>query len=85
MASQKKSTTDYEALGKALYSVSDVYADKKKLYRVAFIKGLVSGLGGVIGATLLVGLLLWLLSLFNQVPLIGPFTDRVKDTVEQAN
>lgn len=83
MTDKKPKASDYEALGKALYEVSDVYADKKKLFRTAFLKGIFSGLGGVVGATLFVGLLLWALALFDEVPLIGRFTENLRETVQQ--
>lgn len=85
MASRKQSDVDYEAVGRLVFSLNDVYADKKKLYRTAFVKGLFSGLGGVIGATVLVAMLLWSLSLFKEVPLIGNFVDSVKETVDNGN
>lgn len=83
MNKNKKDHADYETIGKIVYSLNDVYSDKKKLYKTAFVKGLFSGLGGVIGATVLVGLLLWTLSLFNEVPFVGRFSRNLKDTVEQ--
>lgn len=73
---------DYEKLGRALYSISDTAVERKKLYKLAFIKGLFSGFGGVIGATILVGLLLFMLSFLNKVPLLGRVTEAVKNSIE---
>jgi hypothetical protein len=84
MATKKGTGVDYEALGKAIYSLQDINADKKKLYTTAFLKGMASGLGGVIGATVIVGIMLWSLSFFDEIPLIGKFTRTVQDTVQQA-
>lgn len=60
------------------------YLDKKKLYLENFIRGIFFAAGGVIGATVLIGLLIWVLSVFDQVPLIGPFIDNTKQSIEQS-
>ena len=83
MSNKNKQKQDYEALGKIVASVyENGYLDAGKSYRMSFIKGMIQGLGATIGATVLVAILLWLLTLFGEVPLVGRFTDTVKDTVE---
>lgn len=73
----------YEQIGKMMENIyQSGYIDKNQLYKTSFLKGLVTGLGGVLGATIVVGLLLWILSWFNRVPLIGPITQQIKDTVQ---
>ncbi len=65
-----------------LHDVIEVgYANHAKMYRIAFIKGIVGGFGGVIGATLVVALLLWVFSILGHVPLIRPFVDNLRDTI----
>lgn len=59
------------------------YADRNQAYKFSFLKGVLGGLGGVIGATIVVAIMLWLLSIFNNIPLVGPFVDNLRDTVEQ--
>lgn len=76
---------DYEALGKQVMALYDhINPDRTGLYRTAFLKGIVTGLGGVIGATLVVALLAWLLSVLGHVPFVGPITDNVRTTVESS-
>ena len=58
------------------------YSSHRDMYKMSFIKGVVTGFGGVLGATLLVALVIWILSLFDTVPLIGPVIDNVQDTVK---
>lgn len=58
------------------------YPSGAKFYKYSFLKGLITGLGGVIGATLVVGLLIWLLSLFSSVPLVGRLVHNVQQTIE---
>lgn len=73
----------YEQIGKMVENIYLTgYIDKNQMYKMSFLKGLVTGLGGVLGATIVVGLLLWVLSLFNRVPLIGPITEQIKETVQ---
>jgi hypothetical protein len=73
----------YEQIGKMIENIYlSGYIDKNQMYKTSFLKGLVTGLGGVLGATIVVGLLLWVLSFFNRVPLIGPITEQIKETVQ---
>jgi len=51
-------------------------------YRQAFIRGMFTGLGGVLGATILLTVLLWLLSQLSLVPIIGNFASQVIEVVQ---
>jgi Domain of unknown function (DUF5665) len=82
---KKKTPKEYEELGRAVSSIFESgYLDKKQAYKTSFIKGLLSGFGGVIGATIIVALLVWILSFFGNVPLIGRFVDRLDHTVQNS-
>lgn len=59
------------------------HIDKRSFYLQSFLRGVVTGAGGVLGATVLIAILLWLLSLFDTVPLIGPFIENTRDTIQQ--
>lgn len=75
---------EYKALGKAVFAVHEIKEnDLKRVLKISFLKGLVSGLGGVIGATILVALLLWVLTLFGELPIIGRFADKLNNTVQK--
>jgi len=79
--SSKKPTSQQELaeLGQMLVSITESgYADKKAFYKMSFIKGVLAGFGGVLGATILVGLLLWILSFFDTVP----FVQQIVDTLQ---
>jgi uncharacterized membrane protein YfcA len=81
---QKKAVTDYEQLGRMLENIIETgYVDKARVYKMSFVRGVIGGFGGVIGATLVVAILLWLLSLLHQVPFINKITDNVRDTIHQ--
>lgn len=74
---------DYEQLGRKLVSVYESgYLSKGQLYKASFLKGIFAGMGGVIGATIFVALILWLLSLFHHIPLIGPFVNAIKSSIQ---
>lgn len=76
-----KKEVDYEQLGKMLVSIYETgYINKAKMYRMSFIKGVLAGFGGVIGATVLVALFLWLLSLASGISLI----DTLRDTISNS-
>lgn len=59
------------------------YLDKGQMLKTSFLKGVITGFGGVIGATIVVALVLWALSLFGRVWFIGPVVDDVRNTVKQ--
>ncbi len=86
----KKTHTDkeladknYQQLGRQVVELYDeLKPNRAALYRTNFLKGVVSGLGGIVGATLGIAALLWLLSLFGQVPIVGHFVDTVRHTLQ---
>ena len=79
---KNKTEKEYAELGKAVSAIFESGAlNRKQLYKTSFVRGVISGVGGVIGATVVIAILLWLLSLFTHVPLIGRFADRIQDTV----
>lgn len=72
----------YEQIGKMVESIYlSGYIDRNQLYKMSFIKGLFTGVGGVVGATIVAGIIIWLISLFNYTPLkpiFEPFSDSLK-------
>lgn len=84
MSKLKASRTkvDYEDLGRRLESIYLTgYVSRKEMMKMSFLKGVATGFGGVVGATIVVALLVWALSLFDTVPLVGPMVDSIENTV----
>jgi len=74
---------DLEQLGAQVMALYDhLNPDRAGLYRTAFLKGIVTGVGGVIGATIVIALLAWILSLIGHIPFLGPISDSVRDTLQ---
>lgn len=48
---------------------------------VNFVAGVFRGLGTVIGASIVIALIIWVLSLFTNLPLIGFYAQEVEDFV----
>ncbi|MBP6041756.1 hypothetical protein KA529_01915 [Candidatus Saccharibacteria bacterium] len=85
--SEKKemSKADYERIGRGFEEiVASGYLNKKRLLVTSFLKGLATGIGSVIGATIIFVIIIWTLSLFSDIPLIGDIFENAKETIKQA-
>ncbi len=84
MSSQKEpNRDDLVELGKKLQAFYDSgYVNKKQALLFTFYKGIVSGLGVFIGGTIVIGLLLWILGLFNTVPIASHFVRTLHHTLQ---
>ena len=60
----------------------DYYQHRWRIYGMNLARGVFFGFGSVVGGTLMVALLLWILSFFNQVPFVGHFVQSVQHSVE---
>lgn len=81
---KKLTKTEYEELGRIVAAIYETgYLNKAQSFKMSFVKGMFQGFGGVIGATILVALLLWTLSFFDEVPFLGDIVNSVENTVQQ--
>ena len=77
---------NYEALGRSVEEalIKDyiyvLHSTRRQIWS-SFIRGIFAGLGSVIGATLVVGVLLGLLQLFGGAPLVGHYFKDIGDSI----
>jgi hypothetical protein len=62
---------------------NDFYRERRKIYKVNFFRGIFFGLGSVLGGTIVLALLVWILSLFVNFPLIGDFFEQTQNTLRE--
>lgn len=83
----KPSERDFQKLGKTLSKVlakdyMHVAENWRRFIWLSFVRGIFIGLGGVIGATLVLAVLLWVLGGFDQVPLLNNLAEKIRNTIE---
>lgn len=61
---------------------NDFYDDRRNIYKMNFFRGIFFGLGSVLGGTVIVALVVWLLSFFVQIPGIGGAAQQAQSTLE---
>ena len=54
----------------------DFHSSRREVYAMNFVRGIFFGVGSVIGGTVVVALVVWLLSLFTDIP--GGFGDSIQ-------
>ncbi len=77
---------DYERLGRAIEAALiddyiDLLGNTRRQVRGAFVRGLFTGLGTVLGATLIVAFIVWLLHLLGGLPVVGQYLQGASDTI----
>ncbi|MGH1576850.1 DUF5665 domain-containing protein [Planktotalea sp.] len=75
-----KLTSELETLNK--HRFIRIHNSLWKLILFQFTRGLAFGLGSVLGASILVSFLVWWLSQFEFIPIIGDFTRQLIDWIE---
>ncbi len=58
------------------------FISKKRLYWENFVRGLTFSIGGIIGATIGIATIIWILSFFRTLPLIGPLVKNAQHTIQ---
>jgi hypothetical protein len=81
-----KTKEDYEKLGREFENIMLLgYSNTKRVIWVIFLKGIVYGVGLFIGGTIVVAIVFWILGFFDDVPLIGPFVQKIIDGLNTAH
>ncbi len=61
----------------------DHYKNRWNIYKVNFFRGIAFGFGSVLGATVVVALVLWVLSWFGGVPVVGNLFHETSQTIQK--
>lgn len=80
------SVKDYEKIGRMMVEIVGTnYSNKLRFFGFSFMRGVVYGLGIFIGGTIIVAIVIWLLTTFNDAPVIGPILDKLLDLINAGN
>ena len=78
----EKNDNEIKKLREAIKSLNNnkifkIYNSTKKILFISFLKGLASGLGWIIGATILVSILTFALSQIQFIPILGEWVSKL--------
>lgn len=60
----------------------DFNRNRHQVYKMNFIRGIFFGLGSVLGGTVLIGIIAWILSFFIYIPGIGQPIHQVQQSIQ---
>ena len=85
---QEENDNDIKKLIEALKSLNNnnlfkIYNSTKKILFISFLKGLASGLGWIIGATILVSILTFALSQIQFIPILGEWVSKLITEIQK--
>lgn len=79
----RRTAAEYQAIGKL---IEETYlansSGSKRVLWFSFLRGLGYGLGIFLAGTVVIAIIIWILGLFDQVPLIGPFVQHIVDNLK---
>lgn len=71
-------------LGKKLQQFYDMgYVSRRQALSFSFAKGMLGGAGAFIGGTLVIGIILWLLSLLDHVPVLETLIRNIQNNLQK--
>lgn len=62
----------------------DFHRSRKQVYVMNFVRGVFFGLGSVLGGTVLIALVVWIMSLFVDLPGIGQLIENLQQTLQES-
>ncbi|HEU5122404.1 MAG TPA: DUF5665 domain-containing protein [Candidatus Saccharimonadales bacterium] len=60
----------------------DFNRNRIQIYKMNFVRGIFFGLGSVLGGTVVIAFIVWVMSLFVNLPGIGNSVEKVQDTIQ---
>lgn len=74
-----------EAIDSAFADFFEDYELRRwQVYRMNFARGIAFGLGTFIGGTFVIAAVLWMLSLFQDVPFLTDFVETIQNSINNA-
>lgn len=75
---------DYEKLGREIeHVIASSYTTTYRAVFFSFIRGLATGIGSVIGASVAVVILFWILSGLEKIPFIGETFENINQSIQE--
>jgi hypothetical protein len=62
--------------------LNDYYKHRRKIFYMNFVRGIWFGFGSVLGGTIIITLLLWVLSWFQQVPFLTDVIQNIQHALQ---
>ena len=60
----------------------DFNRNRVEIYKMNFVRGIFFGLGSVIGGTVIIALVIWLMGFFVDIPGIGNSVEKLQNNIE---
>lgn len=86
MGTIKQKLTDQQRIQFAKqieYMFEAAHAGWGKVAWLALVRGLATGFGVVLGGTIVVAIIIWILGSLDSIPLLGDLAENTKSTIEQ--
>lgn len=78
------SASDYERIGRDIETVvARGHRNVKRFVLFNFLRGVATGVGAIVGATLVVTFILWLLSILGEIPFIGDVFEILRNSITE--
>lgn len=62
---------------------NDIYANRKRIYKINFVRGILFGAGSALGGTIVIALIVWILSLFVNAPFVGQLFENAQQSIQR--
>lgn len=86
MVSDKSDKKRYDQIAKALEALVDSgHIDHSRVYKVNFWRGVFFGFGAALGGTIVIASIIYILSLFTEIPFVGNIAETVRDSLDKGN
>ncbi len=77
---KKPTNKELEQFAKTLSYIYEAgYVSRKRILWYSFVRGFFNGMGGFLGATVGIGLLIWIVSLVVGIPILGSFIEYLQN------